>query len=189
MIKEITLINYKCFQEQDFELSDINLFFGLNGRGKSSVLQSILLMGQSALETNSLMDLVISSSFLTLGDFNDIKSTISNESFVKFKFKTDMEKMGSFSFKYTNNPKLLDRGLLKEFELNGIKSSEELISDGTESFSSDSDKSINYKDDSRILNIFKNIHYISADRIGPRLYVNKFGVANLDKTGSRGKIR
>lgn len=187
MIKEITLINYKCFQEQDFELSDINLFFGLNGRGKSSVLQSILLMGQSALETNSLMDLVISSSFLTLGDFNDIKSTISNESFVKFKFKTDMEKMGSFSFKYTNNPKLLDRGLLKEFELNGIKSSEELISDGTESFSSDSDKSINYKDDSRILNIFKNIHYISADRIGPRLYVNKFGVANLDKTGSRGE--
>lgn len=187
MIKEVTLINYKCFQQQKFELSNINLFFGLNGRGKSSVLQSILLMGQSVLETNSLMDLIVSSNFLTLGDFNDIKSNLSDEKFVKFQFKTDVEKMENFSFEYMNNPKLLDRGLLKEFELNGIKSSEELISDGgTASLSSDN-KSINYKDDSRILNIFKNIHYISADRIGPRLYVNKFGVGNLDKTGSKGE--
>jgi len=188
MIKEVTLINYKCFQQQKFELSNINLFFGLNGRGKSSVLQSILLMGQSVLETNSLMDLIVSSNFLTLGDFNDIKSNLSDEKFVKFQFKTDVEKMENFSFEYMNNPKLLDRGLLKEFELNGIKSSEELISDGDAvSLSLDNNKSINYKDDSRILNIFKNIHYISADRIGPRLYVNKFGVGNLDKTGSKGE--
>ncbi|HCK29460.1 DUF3696 domain-containing protein [Acinetobacter ursingii] len=188
MIKEITLINYKCFKQQNFELSNINLFFGLNGRGKSSVLQSILLMGQSVLEMNSLMDLIISSNFLTLGDFNDIKSTLSDDNFVKFQFKTDVEKMESFSFEYTSNPKLLDRGLLKEFELNGVKSSEELISDeGAVSLSSDNNKSINYKDDSRILNVFKNIHYISADRIGPRLYVNKFGVGSLDKAGSKGE--
>lgn len=156
--------------------------------GKSSVLQSILLMGQSVLEMNSLMDLIISSNFLTLGDFNDIKSTLSDDNFVKFQFKTDVEKMESFSFEYTSNPKLLDRGLLKEFELNGVKSSEELISDeGAVSLSSDNNKSINYKDDSRILNVFKNIHYISADRIGPRLYVNKFGVGSLDKAGSKGE--
>ncbi|WP_151722629.1 AAA family ATPase, partial [Acinetobacter ursingii] len=104
MSKEITLINYKCFKQQNFELSNINLFFGLNGRGKSSVLQSILLMGQSVLEMNSLMDLIISSNFLTLGDFNDIKSTLSDDNFVKFQFKTDVEKMESFSFEYTSNP-------------------------------------------------------------------------------------
>ncbi|WP_151723819.1 AAA family ATPase, partial [Acinetobacter ursingii] len=70
----------------------------------------------------------------------------------------------------------------------GVKSSEELISDeGAVSLSSDNNKSINYKDDSRILNVFKNIHYISADRIGPRLYVNKFGVGSLDKAGSKGE--
>lgn len=188
MIKEITLINYKCFQNQEFQLSDINLFFGLNGRGKSSVLQSILLMGQSVTENNSLEKLVISSDFLTLGDFDDIKSTQSNENFVKFKFKTDIEKMESFAFEYTCNSNITERATLQEFELNGIRSSEELISDGdSTNMASENNKFINYKDDSRILNIFRNIHYVSADRVGPRLYVNKFGVKNINKTGSKGE--
>ena len=49
MLKEISLINYKCFEEQVFELSDINLFFGLNGRGKSSVLQAVFSQSKNIL--------------------------------------------------------------------------------------------------------------------------------------------
>jgi predicted ATPase len=188
MIKQVSLSNYKCFKEQVFELSDINLFFGLNGRGKSSVLQAILLMSQSIHETNSLKELLVSSNFLRLGNFDDIKNSNSNIEEIKFGFETDVEKMESFRFEYIKNIKSVDKGSLNEFELNGVKSSEELISD---SDTLDSivlkNRSINYKDDSRILNIFRNIHYVSADRIGPRLYVDKFGVGNIDKTGSRGE--
>ncbi len=184
MLKEISLINYKCFEEQVFELSDIKLFFGLNGRGKSSVLQAVLLMSQSVYEINSLKELIISSSYLKLGGFEDIKNSYTEKDFVKFEFKTDVEKMENFAFEYVKKSLSTDRGILNEFELNGIKSSEELISDSETSESVN--KSINYKDDSRILNVFKNIHYVSADRIGPRLYFDKFGIGNLDKIDSRG---
>ncbi len=185
MIKAISLYNYKCFDKVDFELSDINLFFGLNGRGKSSVLQSILLMSQSVQEINSLKELVVSANFLKLGEFKDIKNSYSKNNFIKFEFKTDIEKMDSFSFEYIKNEQYPDRGILSEFELNGNKSSEETISDSNTNTSIN--KSINYKDDSRILNIFKNIHYVSADRIGPRLFVDKFGIGSLERTDSRGE--
>lgn len=185
MIKEISLHNYKCFDKVDFELSDINLFFGLNGRGKSSLLQSILLMSQSVQETNSLKELIISSNFLKLGEFKDIRNSNSDITQVKFEFKTDIEKMESFSFEYINNEQYPDRGILNEFELNGHKSSEETISDSETT--GGTNKSINYKDDSRILNIFKNVHYVSADRIGPRLFADKYGIGNIEKTDSRGE--
>lgn len=185
MIREISLHNYKCFEEEVFELSEINLFFGLNGRGKSSVLQAILLMSQSIHEIDSLKELIISANFLKLGGFNDIKNSDSKKEFIKFEFKTDVEKMESFGFEYIKNQQSSERGILNEFELNGIKSSEESISDSETTASVN--KSINYKDDSRILNIFKNIHYVSADRVGPRLYVDKFGIGNIEKTDSRGE--
>ena len=48
MFQEITLTNFKCFQGRvDFPLSKINLLTGINGRGKSSFLQSLLLFKQS----------------------------------------------------------------------------------------------------------------------------------------------
>jgi len=184
MINEISLINFKCFKKQNFELSNINLFFGLNGRGKSSLLQSILLMSQSVQEKSSLKELIISADYLKLGGFDDIKNSFSSEDEIKFAFKTDVDNMASFAFEYVKGSVFSDRGELREFELNGIKSSEELILDSDTKKSVN--KSINYKDDSRILNIFKNVHYVSADRIGPRLHVEKFGIRNLDKIDSRG---
>ena len=190
MLTEVNLSNYKCFKEQKISLSNINLFFGLNGRGKSSLLQAILLMSQSVSETNSLQELLISSCLLKLGNFDDIKSSYCN-SFenIKFGFKTDIEKINDFLFEYTRNDSDLGKGFLKSFELNGEKSSEEFISDSNTSFDTERNKnrSINYKDDSRILKIFRNVHYVSADRIGPRLYVDKYGVGNVDKTGIKGE--
>jgi predicted ATPase len=147
-------------------------------------------MSQSVTETNSLKELLISSCLLKLGNFDDIKSSgSSNSDNIKFGFKTDVEKINDFEFEYIRDEHDLSKGLLKSFELNGIKSTEELISDSNSSDSpvSNENTSINYKDDSRILKIFRNVHYVSADRIGPRLYVDKYGVGNIDKTGIRGE--
>lgn len=74
MLTQVHLTNFKCFAEKRvFDLSKINLFTGLNGRGKSSVLQSILLLSQSAYTHNSFRSLLISSNrWIKLGDFNDI---------------------------------------------------------------------------------------------------------------------
>lgn len=47
MISEIGLINFKCFGRQKIRLAPLTLLTGLNGMGKSSVIQSLLVIRQS----------------------------------------------------------------------------------------------------------------------------------------------
>ncbi len=47
MITKIALKNFKCFADEVIELSNLNLLTGLNGMGKSSVMQSLLLLRQN----------------------------------------------------------------------------------------------------------------------------------------------
>lgn len=190
MLTELYFSNFKCFKEEKhFPLSSINLFTGLNGRGKSSVLQIILLMSQTAINTNSLKELLISSSWLKLGNFDDIKSTIPpNHDGLSLGFKSDLEKLNSFEFEYKEKVGAFDKGILTEFVLNGEKSSAETLSASNNiEKEKASNRVINYQDDTRILKIFRNVHYVSADREGPRLYVDKYGMPDIQKTGLHGE--
>ena len=47
MIKHIRMKNFKCFSDQKFELGSLTILSGLNGLGKSSTLQALLLLRQS----------------------------------------------------------------------------------------------------------------------------------------------
>src|SRR5262245_16147596 len=47
MISTLGLHNFKCFEHQALELGSLTLLSGLNGTGKSSVIQSLLLLRQS----------------------------------------------------------------------------------------------------------------------------------------------
>ncbi len=47
MIRTLRLHNFKCFENQDLAFSPLTLLSGLNGTGKSSVLQALLLLRQS----------------------------------------------------------------------------------------------------------------------------------------------
>lgn len=48
MIRYLRLQNFKCFEDQIIEFSPLTILSGLNGMGKSSVLQSMLVLRQSA---------------------------------------------------------------------------------------------------------------------------------------------
>jgi predicted ATPase len=50
MIKTIELRNFKCFEEEHIALGPMTLATGLNGTGKSSLIQSLLLLRQSHLQ-------------------------------------------------------------------------------------------------------------------------------------------
>lgn len=45
MIDELTLKNFKCFGELDLKFTAVNVLAGLNGMGKSTVIQSIYCWG------------------------------------------------------------------------------------------------------------------------------------------------
>lgn len=47
MLNEIGLVNFKAFQFTQAKLAGLNLFTGINGLGKSSVIQALLLLRQS----------------------------------------------------------------------------------------------------------------------------------------------
>lgn len=50
MIKGLRLLNFKCFSDQHLRMAPLTLLSGLNGMGKSSVIQSLLILRQSYLE-------------------------------------------------------------------------------------------------------------------------------------------
>jgi predicted ATPase len=50
MLNRIKLTNFKCFKQQPIDLRNMTVLTGLNGMGKSSVMQSLLLLRQSQLQ-------------------------------------------------------------------------------------------------------------------------------------------
>lgn len=47
MLTKLTLTNFKCFERQELPLRNLTMLAGMNGMGKSSVIQSLLLLRQS----------------------------------------------------------------------------------------------------------------------------------------------
>lgn len=75
MLKSISLKNFKCFKQQKFPLAKLNLLTGINGKGKSTLLQSLLLMRQT-LEYNENNDFfILNGNCIQLGTFNDLRNS------------------------------------------------------------------------------------------------------------------
>lgn len=68
MLTKIHLANFKCFQQRDLECAPLNILTGLNGMGKSSVIQALLVLRQSY-ETRELHEghLVLAGTRVDLG--------------------------------------------------------------------------------------------------------------------------
>ena len=72
MIKKLGLINFKCFSRQTIPLSQLTLLTGLNGMGKSSVIQALLIISQSTQNSQSGGRLITRGDYVDLGDATDI---------------------------------------------------------------------------------------------------------------------
>ncbi|HIF9202802.1 TPA: DUF3696 domain-containing protein [Photobacterium damselae] len=68
MIKYVKLKNFKCYKEMKFDLDNLVAFCGNNSVGKSTVIQSILLMLQNDFSSSLNFD----GDFIKLGSFNEI---------------------------------------------------------------------------------------------------------------------
>ena len=80
MIEELIIKNFKLFKEEaHVPLSRINLLTGINGRGKSTVLQTLLLMKQSPDHDRTTNKIIFNGSCIRLGGYKDVKNIESNE--------------------------------------------------------------------------------------------------------------
>lgn len=69
MITQIYLRNIKCFPEETVPLSNLNILSGINGSGKSTIIQCILMAVQG--NENSLVE--INGSLIEIGDYLDLQ--------------------------------------------------------------------------------------------------------------------
>lgn len=88
MIHKYGIENFKSFsRKQNFDLAPITIIFGPNSSGKSSIIQSILMMKSTILGRNSHAGIETSNSNSTLGTYN----TIVNQHDTKKDISIDIE--------------------------------------------------------------------------------------------------
>jgi predicted ATPase len=116
MLTQITLKNFKCFKnETKFPLGKINLLTGVNGRGKSSMLQAMLLFRQSIEHNVNSTLLVLNGSCIELGTFDEVRNSENPKDmpiFMGFTAKTSNKDEVEFSLGVTivgllQNPRML----------------------------------------------------------------------------------
>lgn len=86
MIKYIQIENFKSLKKISLPMENLNLFFGMNGMGKSSVIQSLLLLRQSYWENHpSNLDLLYTNGdLISLGTGEDVLCQNSEEERIRF---------------------------------------------------------------------------------------------------------
>ena len=80
MIKQWTLRNFKSVQnETELEIAPLTIFAGANSSGKSTFLQSILIVAQTLAHKVNSRSVVLNGTLARLGQFDDLKSIDSGE--------------------------------------------------------------------------------------------------------------
>ncbi|GAB0058712.1 hypothetical protein SIID45300_03067 [Candidatus Magnetaquicoccaceae bacterium FCR-1] len=141
MITGIRLRNFKCFAKLDLPLANLTLLTGLNGMGKSTVIQSLLVLRQSHLQgLFPNRGLALNGDLITLGTARSVLYEYADRDEIAIGLRSQQNELWSeFLFKYNQYADFL-----------------ELDSASRQQFSLDQC-------------LFKDrFQYIQADRLGPR---------------------
>lgn len=166
MFENISLCHFKCFaKKKDIKLSRLNVFYGKNGRGKSSVAQVFLLLGQT-FQNDDISYLQINGNLVKLGLFRDILCVNDSEDTIRFEF-TLKGLENKLIFAYQEDKQKPSIGKLVQLEADGKSLMEEKASSDfkeTKNFASTSSLTAisgysGYED-------FRNIYFVSASRQG-----------------------
>ena len=114
MISQIDIKNFKSLKDVSVEIKNLNLLMGLNGMGKSSFLQMILLLMQSDKLENKIIDL--NGILAQIGQGRDALYQFATEDQIEFGIHFDGKKNFKWKFHYhTDKDKLTaDSGYIKD---------------------------------------------------------------------------
>lgn len=138
MIRQIKADNFKCFEHIDIECSNLNLLSGINSMGKSTLIQTLLLLRQSY-EQNALeKGIYLNGKYTNLGIGKDVLYTDAAENKISISIE-DEENALYTEYKYNGSADFLS--LTAKIQMEDLKSMN-LFGGG--------------------------FHYIAADRLGPQ---------------------
>jgi len=84
MIQKLHIQNFKSHLDTDFDFSNLNIFTGLNGMGKSSVIQSLLLLRQTYQKNILDKGITLNDNLCKLGTAKDVLSQTASENSINF---------------------------------------------------------------------------------------------------------
>lgn len=162
MIEFINIQNFKTLLNNSFGLGSLNVFSGLNGMGKSTLVQSLLLLRQS-FERNTLKNngLLLNGDYVNIGTGKDALSNHSDEEKIVFIVKwSELEEITHFEFDYLPDSDLLPQST-----------------------------SVNADDFSSLSLFNTHFQYLGAERLGPQNQygMSDFNVRVLKSLGCRGE--
>ncbi len=101
MLRNIRIKNFKAFKEAEITLGNLNLFTGLNGMGKSSFIQVLLLLRQEYLKLGFFEEeLMLKGKLISVGLGSDVLHIDSNDDSIEFELEWDNEKMLNCTIQY-----------------------------------------------------------------------------------------
>jgi Uncharacterized conserved protein len=161
MISQIDLSFFKCFEALSLPLAPLTLLTGANSSGKSSVLQSLVLLNQTMREHEWSKRLLINGNLLKLGTVLDVVDKVHG----RFEFSISVTVNGSYcSWTFIGNRTDIS------FSIERIKIGNTLIEKPSELhyLLPLNNKDIDNKDVEFISSCLPKLTYITAERIGPR---------------------
>lgn len=184
MIKNIKISNFKCFaQETNISLAQVTLLYGHNGRGKSSLSQALMLIGQSMKKRNDIDELYVMGDLVKLLSFQEIKTIGTESDEICFTIESESEILELGFMPVEGKPQL---GRVSKYIINGENRFDVRTTDKTE-HGGEQGKAAFTTSDSTILQTLKDVTYISAGRLGPVSDVVRNDTIAPDKVGTKGE--
>lgn len=167
MITNIELKNFKCFEDETFSFTPLNVWTGLNGMGKSSAIQSLLLLRQN-FEQGLLQDrsgLSLNGELVKIGNAKDLLFQYFGDNRIAINITADNNKTVGWVWDAGTNSDNLPL-----LELIGNRDSLMAVFNSS-LFRSD-------------------FHYLNAERLGPRVYfeTSTYNVINRKQLGLKGEF-
>ncbi len=163
MLDYIRIERFKSLNDAQFSLAGLNLFSGLNGMGKSSLIQTLLLLRQSY-EKNTLIDkgLLLKGEYVSVGTGKDILSENAEKETIEFTLVWDNQEPVKFVFNYSSKSDLQP--------LDSAKKNMAFFAEDVSLFT-------------------RNFQYLSADRISPKASydVSDYYIKDLNSLGNHGE--
>ncbi|MCY4151552.1 MAG: AAA family ATPase [Aestuariivita sp.] len=97
----LELRNFKCFREQRIKFGMLTVLSGLNGVGKSSVIQALLLLRQSFSESPTQERLQLSGDLVGLGTGQDVLFDLADEDKLTFILEFAGGRRDEYAFSYS----------------------------------------------------------------------------------------
>lgn len=163
MITSIYIKNFKAFKEIELSPANLTLFTGLNGMGKTTVIQSLLLLRQSY-EKKTLpgKGLFLNGDYVDIGKGKDAYSINGEGDNISFELEWEEEFEAGFDFSYSWDSDLQP--------VRSFNSTDSFDPFGTSLFT-------------------RNFQYLNAERLSPRILfpASAYHVEELHSLGKRGE--